>query len=142
MTPREHARLARALIAACGGLAEASGACRVTLSVLSEYQSAAHPTRCMAADVISDLEIYCGQPIYSAAMAAQFREDQRNADDLQDLACDLTEATARLQHAIRLAVADGRISATELEEIAGAERQAETALGAVRGARRGVEKGR
>lgn len=68
MTPRNHARLARRLIDACGGLAEASEACGVSKSVLSTYQNPNEPAT-MSARVMADLEAYCGEPIYSREIA-------------------------------------------------------------------------
>ncbi|MDO1560400.1 hypothetical protein Q0812_13275 [Brevundimonas sp. 2R-24] len=68
MNARRHARLARELIDACGGLDEAAAACRVGKSSLSDYQNACL-TAFMPADVIADLEGYCGQAIYSATLA-------------------------------------------------------------------------
>ena len=68
MNARRHARLAHELIDACGGLDEASQACRVGKTRLSDYQNPS--ANCfMAADVIADLEAYCGQAIYSGALA-------------------------------------------------------------------------
>lgn len=68
MTPRKHARLAHQLIAACGGLDEAAAACRVGKSTLSTYQNP-QETATMPADVMADLEAYCGEPIYSREIA-------------------------------------------------------------------------
>lgn len=67
LTPRRHASLARRLIDACGGLDEATAACRVGKSTLSTYQNPAE-TAFMPADVMADLESYCGEPIYSRAL--------------------------------------------------------------------------
>jgi hypothetical protein len=61
---RAHALAARRLIAACGGLIEAAAACRVGKSQLADYQ-AAEGLGFMPADVMADLEAYCGSPIYS-----------------------------------------------------------------------------
>ena len=69
MTPKRHAKLARDLIAACGGLDEAAAACRVGASRLSDYQLPQLAST-MPADVMADLEAYCGEPIYSRELAA------------------------------------------------------------------------
>lgn len=69
MTPRRHAKLAHDLIEACGGLAEAASACRVSKSVLSTYQNP-NEASTMPADVMADLEAYCGEPIYSREIMA------------------------------------------------------------------------
>ena len=49
MNSRHHARLARQLIDACGGLDEALRECRVGKSALSDYQNP-HITAFMPAD--------------------------------------------------------------------------------------------
>lgn len=83
MTPREHARLARLLIRACGGLEEAAGACRVGKTSLSNYQNP-HLGDFIPADVMADLEEHCGEPIYSRALfearpeVAQARDTERD----------------------------------------------------------------
>jgi len=69
MNHRRHAQLARTLIDRCGGLEEAASACRLNVSRLSEFQR--HGTGAfMPADVMGDLEAYCGEAIYSGAMAS------------------------------------------------------------------------
>jgi hypothetical protein len=68
ISPRRHARLARNLIEACGGLEEAASACRVRKSSLSLYQCP-QDAATMPADVMADLEAYCGEPIYSREIA-------------------------------------------------------------------------
>lgn len=70
MNPKRHAKLARDLIAACGGLEESAANCRVGRSVLSDYQLPQIAST-MAADVMTDLEAYCGEPIYSREIAAE-----------------------------------------------------------------------
>jgi hypothetical protein len=77
MNSRRHASLAKQLIAACGGLDEAAHACRVGKSSLSDYQLP-QITSTMPADVICDLEAYCGDASYSRAMMeARPSEPQR-----------------------------------------------------------------
>lgn len=67
MTPQRHAKLARDLIAACNGLDEATTACRLNRSRLSEFQNWRSGSF-MPADVVADLEAYCGEAIYSRAL--------------------------------------------------------------------------
>ena len=137
MNAREHARLARSLIAACGGLEEASRACRVSRSVLSTYQQ---PTASatMPADVVCDLEAYCGAPIYSRALAARF--DERTAGgDLRASACALTEEAADLQGLARSSLAAGRLSPRELDALTDKLDQLEGALKSVRSVLRGAD---
>ncbi len=69
MNPKRHAKLARDLIEACGGLAEAADNSRVGVSTLSTYQNP-NESATMPADVMADLEAYCGEPIYSREIAS------------------------------------------------------------------------
>jgi hypothetical protein len=64
MNARKHTRLAKTLIDACGGLEEAASACRLNKSRLSDFQNP-NSGSFMPADVIVDLEAYCGEPLYS-----------------------------------------------------------------------------
>lgn len=116
MNPRQHARLARALIDACGGLAEASEACGTSKSVLSTYQNPEeHAT--MSARVIADLEAYCGEPLYSRALF-EARPSAADARDLLDEACEAAEAVAGFQRKVRLATRDGQITPRERDDLA------------------------
>ncbi len=134
---REHARLAKRLIKACGGGDEASRASGVSDTTLSRY---AVGTAIMPADVIANLESYCGQPIYSGALFDLF--DRAVAtEDLRNAAQELTEASAAMQRCAREALADGKLTPPELDDIAAVERQAEEALERVKATRRAIEAG-
>lgn len=111
MNRRKHAMLARMLIAACGTLAEAASACRISVPQLSDYQSATGESF-MPADVIVDLEAYCGARIYSRALFEACPQ-QQVARDLVEEACDAAEGACDLQRQIRLAAADGVITPAE-----------------------------
>lgn len=137
MNEREHARLARELIDACGGLDEAGRACGLSKPVLSNYQQAHHAST-MPAKVIACLERYCGKAIYSAALF-DLVDARADGGCLRELVCSLTEAAAGLQHRVREAMADERLTPRELDEIARAERLAEEALESFRAARRHAE---
>ena len=135
---REHARLARDLIAACGGLEEAARACRVGKSSLANYQSVTDPAT-MPADIMDALEEYAQQgPIYSGAIAER-RMFPAPVASLADVACELSEQSVATQALIRKALADGRLSPRELDLIANAERDAEAALERLKAARRSIE---
>ncbi len=118
MNAKRHALLARQLIAACDGLTEAAENCRVETSSLSRFcdPSSGH---FMPADVMSDLEQYCGVPIYSRAMA-EGRPSVIQTESLLDEACATTERSASLQHIVRKALEDGTVTAAERAEIAAA----------------------
>lgn len=107
VTARMHALLARKLIAACGGLDEAAGACRLNKSRLSECQTPGEEPAFLPADAVADLEAYCGQPIYSRALvdarpAAPDRRDvvERISDAVEDMA-ELQRLARRLMSTTR-----------------------------------------
>ena len=138
LSPREHARLARDLISACGGLEEAARACRVGKSSLANYQNASDPLT-MPADIMDALEEYAQQgPIYSGAIAER-RMFPTQVANLADAACDLSEQTLETQSLIRKALADNHLSPRELDAIVRAERDAEAALERLKSARRAIE---
>lgn len=103
------------LIAACGGLEEAAGACRVRKSALADYQ-APGGEGFMPADVIAALEAHCGQPIYSRALFEGLPE-AAEAQCLKEEAFEATEVVADLQRKIRLATSDGVITPAEQDEL-------------------------
>ncbi|MCA6311658.1 hypothetical protein [Phenylobacterium sp.] len=116
MNRRAHALAARRLIAACGGLVEAAAACRVGKTQLADYQ-AADGDGFMPADVMADLEAYCGAPAYSR-MLVEARPCGPDSQDLAREACDAAEAAGRLQRGARLAADDGDLSERERRELA------------------------
>lgn len=138
MTPREHARLARELISAAGGLEEAARACRVSRAVLSSYQNPSREDCFMPADVIAALETYVGRSVYSAALAA-LTSATPITGCLKELAIDLARESMDVVTAVREALTDGRLSPNDLDAIAAAERDAEDALERVRAVRRATE---
>jgi hypothetical protein len=124
---REHARLAHDLIEASGGLAEASRACRVSEGVLSTYQNPNRPECNMPADVMADLERHCGKAIYSGFIRRTLGIAVEPGC-LRDLGCLLTEEGADFQSFIRRALADGRLTAHEIDEARRELAQAESIL--------------
>lgn len=113
MNRRRHAMLARLLLGECGTLSEASAATtrKISVAQLSDYQSA-HGESFMPADVIADLEAYCGRPVYSRALF-EARPEAAEARDLVVEACEAAEGVTELQREIRLAAADGVITPAE-----------------------------
>lgn len=113
VTTRMHARLARQLIAACGGLDEAVGACRLKRTRLSECQTpptdeeGAPEPSFLPADVIADLEAYCGRPLYSQALA-EARPAAPGLTDVVKGITDTTEEVADLQRLVRRLHAAGK----------------------------------
>lgn len=126
MNRRQHARLARQLIEACGGLVEASGACRVGKTQLGEYQNPDGGDY-MPADVLYDLEAYCGRPFYSRALF-EARPEALAAQNLIDEACGAAEAAMQLQATVRLAAQDGELTPNEIEHIAKVHQHAEAEI--------------
>lgn len=115
MNRRQHATHARMLIAACNGLVESAGVCRIGKSQLAECQSADGETY-MPADVIVALEAHCGERSYSRALF-EAGSEAAQARDLADEACDAVESTADLQREIRLAVKDGKLTPGEIRRL-------------------------
>jgi hypothetical protein len=105
---RQHALLARELIRLCGGLDEATGACRLGRSRLAEFRDPASGAF-MPADVLADLEAYNGDPVYSRALAEDRPAACHDAGPLTE-ACEIAEGSAQLQKLVRLALKDGRVS--------------------------------
>ena len=115
MNPRQHALLARRLIERCGGLDEAAKACRVGRSVLSQCQTTGSGAF-MAADVMADLEAYCGEPLYSRALVEN-RPCMNMSTDLLKEACEVVEAAAELLRDTRAALKDGGLSEVEKDQL-------------------------
>jgi len=126
MNRRTHARHARRLIEACGGLLEAAEACRVGKSALADYQNP-HGEGYAPADVIADLEAHCGQKIYSRALFEEGGESVE-ARDLKDAASEATEEVVSLQRRVRLATADGVVTPAERERILREQSKAEQSV--------------
>jgi hypothetical protein len=137
ISAREHARLARDLIKACGTLQEAEKASGLSDTQLSRYQTAGSG-QLMRVDTIADLEEYCGRPVYSAALAARFDRAPAGSD-LRAVSCELTEMAASLQHRTREALADGSLTNRELDDITTAERRVEDVLDKLKATRRAIE---
>lgn len=112
----------RKLIAACGGLEEASRACaeggrRYSVPHLSRCQNPETPDL-LPIDIVACLEAYCGQKIVSRALFEVVRETQ-TVGDVRDEASEVTECAASLQRRIREALAnDGVIDRREAAGIA------------------------
>jgi len=116
MNSRQHASLAKRLIDACGGLAEASENCRVNKSVLSDYQCP-HKSSTMPADVMLDLQGYCGEPIYTNALVRASDPVLASADVETDSLSAL-EHMAHFAKEYRKAKSDGLITAQEERSLA------------------------
>lgn len=111
----------RQLIDRCGGLEEASRACRETC----RPYSVAHLSRCqvptapdyLPIDIVLCLEAYCGEPIITRAMA-EARPCAVAAGDVRDELSDVVEGGAALMARWRLAMADKILTRAEREEMA------------------------
>lgn len=134
MTPQQHALLARRLIKGCGGLEEASGALqgRLKKSRLAEFQDPKSGAF-MPIDVVAELEAYCGEPTYSAAVAAE-RPAQSAAKNVVTEACEIAEEATALQRVARLAAADGELSDNEKATIEAGAQAIEDEIRALRSA--------
>ncbi len=100
MSPMRHALLARLLTEACGGQCESAKVCRLERSRLGDFANPNVPDAFMPADVIADLEAFCGKPIYSRALLEEVPPGADSGDPLTE-ACELTEKSAALQRLVR-----------------------------------------
>ena len=108
------------LIKACGGLEEASAACKESCR---EY-SVPHLSRCqrperpnfLPIDIVLCLESYCGLPIVTAAMA-ETRPAGEAVGSLRDETADVIERGGDLFKVVRAATADGQVDPREGAEI-------------------------
>jgi hypothetical protein len=98
---QQHAQLAQQLIAACGGVDEIvrEKACRTRSSQLYAFMDGAS-CQFMPADVIADLEAWCGEPHYSRALF-EARPASAQIVNLLTEACEATETAAELQQLAR-----------------------------------------
>jgi hypothetical protein len=96
---RHHARLARTLIDLCGGPSECATICRLKKSRLAEFCDP-NAGAFLPADVIAELEIFCGDPLYSRALF-EAHPAGRVSGELQAEACETTEVAAGLQALLR-----------------------------------------
>ncbi len=116
LSEREHAHYAKELIKECGGPAEVERVTGLSAGTLSKYSNVGYDVT-MPAKVINALEDYCKVKIYSRALfEAPDAATPKGAID--DTACDLTEAVARLQGDARTAMKDGRLTPRETEDLA------------------------
>lgn len=132
MNAQRHALLARRLIKACGGLEESEGACRLKRSQLSNFQDP-RSGHYMPMDVVADLEAYCGEAIYSGAIAGE-RPSQAMPKSVVTEACETAEAATALQRLARLAAEDGQLTAHERSLIEAGAAEVEEQLRELRGA--------
>lgn len=120
MNARQHALIARALIDACGGVDEATNALEQLPSKrgrtqLYKYRDAG--SGCfMPADVIADLEAYCGKPIYSQILF-EARPTKPEVASLIEEACDVGESGMTLQALVRRLAGDDDVSENDAREI-------------------------
>lgn len=128
----------RQLIDRCGGLEEASRACRESC----RPYSVTHLSRCqvptapdyLPIDIVLCLEAYCGEPVITGAMA-EARPSAIVSGDLRDELSDVVEGGAALTSKWRAMMADNRLTPAErsemaagLESLAEEVRQAQAAL--------------
>lgn len=106
MNQRQHALLARQLIAACGGLGEAARVARLKRSRLAECQDP-QARAFLPVDVVADLEAYAGEPLYSRALVAA-RPFAVSSEGAWTEACHTVEDSAQLLTLVRMAVGRGQ----------------------------------
>jgi len=105
---KQHALLARELIAACDGADNIVrvGACRYKgTSWLYKFCDADNPEQAfMPADVMADLEAFCGKPIYSRALF-DARPASEDVHTIWIETFETVESAAELERIARLAEA-------------------------------------
>jgi hypothetical protein len=115
MNPREHALLARQLVARCGGLREGARACRLSRSQLARFQDPKSGAF-MPADVLNALEQYCGEALYSRALVDD-RPTDPGAASLLDEACQTAEDAVDLQRLVRVLAGNPQLTPRQKAEI-------------------------
>ncbi len=126
MNRRQHATYARRLIAACGGLKESAGICRINKTQLGEAQ-APEGEYYLPADVIVELEQHSGRRDYSRAMFEASADAEASAD-LREEISEAMESVADLHRQVRLATKDGRVSPRERRQLLALQAQAKQQL--------------
>lgn len=116
LSEREHAHYAKELIKQCGGPSEVERVTGYSAGTLSKYSNVGYDVT-MPARVINTLEDYCKQKIYSRALFGAPDAAEPKAE-IDETACDLTQAVAELQALARSAMKDRRLSPRETEDLA------------------------
>ena len=115
MNLRQHSILAKRLITAVGGVKMAEHVGRVKSTQLYRAQDTSSPY-CLPADVIVALETEAGEPLYTAAMI-QAAPDMKGCADLMGGAITLGADASGLAVNIHQALADGRLSNLERDDL-------------------------
>lgn len=137
---RRQVLITSQLIDKCGGLEEASRACKE----MGQPYSVAQLSRCQTLGsgcslplrVIACLEEYCGEPIVGKALV-EARPAALQIDCAMTEAAETTEAAACFQAKVRRAVADGVVSSAEQAEL---EREAEALFEQARQSREAIQR--
>lgn len=129
MNRRQHVAAARSLIAECGGLEEASSACRVSVPSLSNYQNP-RGDAFMPADVLADLEAYAGVNTYSSRLF-ECAHSAMPSGDLEADTLKLNIHVAGLAERAHDAMKDGILSAGERIVLTAAVSQIREAVNAI-----------
>jgi hypothetical protein len=102
---RRLATLTRQLITKCGGLDEASQACKDTARPYSVQQLSRCQTPesgCMLPiDIVACLEAHCGEPVVTRAICGQAQAVDAPPGDLQDDGCQAVEDVVAIVSTIR-----------------------------------------
>lgn len=142
MNPKDHARAARRLIDDCGGLdacvtiLKAAGR-RGGRTLLSNYQTGREGAT-MSAEIMALLQADCGKPTYSDTISSAFAIPSV-VGPLDEAVFDVSEEALAMQGRARDALADGELSARELDMLAKEERHLAETLETVRATIRSAE---
>lgn len=129
----------RSLIKNCGGAEWASSVTRVNKTVLSDYQNVKRPDFYMPADVVTDLEAECGDPIVTkllCSLAGGYYvplPTQVGDEVLPAHLAQIGKEVADVFSAVSVALADGQLSAEEKDRILSEIEEAINALASAKG---------
>jgi len=128
----------RDLIRYAGGIERAAEITTFSKSQVGRYNNAADPELMPPAAVYA-LELECGQPVFTGAMAALHGrrlsdpdDDQARAGDVLRRYADAARQTAELMSAAALALADGKVTPAEATTIDRGAANVETAMAELR----------
>jgi len=123
-------QLMRRLTTACGGVVESGGVLDLSKSRIGQFQDPNGTASPTVAQVLA-LEIYCGEPIFTRAIAkAQgfAPMDDAGAPDLTTQAIDLTTLTSNLAATAARAMADNHLCENEADLLRKARHEIDLAL--------------
>lgn len=109
---RRLAHATQRLVKLCGGADEAAAACRVSATQLGRYTDPLIVDAWIPADIVAELEGYCGERVVSALLVELRPFRPEHAGPVEE-GCDVGESGLAVQAAVRRAYADGELTPAE-----------------------------